>query len=316
MFQGGDPSGTGRLDPSDTIYGKLFKDEFHSRLKFKHRGMVGCANDNRPDSNGSMFFVTLDRAEHLNKQATIFGRVCGDTVHNLSRFNEVDTDQDDRPEFPIEITEATVLIPPFDDIVPRAGRGKGEVVEAVKVAKSKVKNAALMSFDDEDFEDEGFAVKKKGEGERKKTEEGGKAKAGERKGEPEVLLDYGEEAEEQPREQPREQPHEQPHEKPREPEPSCVPAHEDKADEQQKAAKKKGPSLVQVAREQYVSKQKKYSSKRKKESDVLARIKQFKASGVVTAKTALLAAEETETTETTENGSKSVLRQLDDLLHS
>ena len=98
-----------------------------------------------------------------------------------------------------------------------------------------------------------------------------------------------------------------------------MPAHEDKADEQQKAAKKKGPSLVQVAREQYVSKQKKYSSKRKKESDVLARIKQFKASGVVTAKTALCAAEETETTETTEtteNGSKSVLRQLDDLLHS
>jgi len=307
MFQGGDPSGTGRLDPSDTIYGKLFKDEFHSRLKFKHRGMVGCANDNRPDSNGSMFFVTLDRAEHLNKQATIFGRVCGDTVHNLSRFNEVDTDQDDRPEFPIEITEATVLIPPFDDIVPRAGRGKGEVVEAVKVAKSKVKNAALMSFDDEDFEDEGLAVKKKKEGEgegergRKKTEEAGEAKA-------ELLLDYGEEAEEQPREQP--------HEQPREPEPSCVPVHEVKADEQQKAAKKKGPSLVQVAREEYVSKQKKYSSKRKKESDVLARIKQFKASGVRTAETARRATEETETTETTENGSKSVLRQLDDLLHS
>jgi len=197
MFQGGDPSGAGVLNPEDTIYGSLFKDEFHSRLKFNHRGLVGCANDNRADSNGSGFFITLDRADHLNKKATIFGRVCGDTLHNLSRFNEVDTDGDDRPEFPIYVTEAKVLVPPFEDLAPRATGGERKVEASAKVVKSKVKNAALMSFDDEDFKDEGFAVKKvhvvrpsppvqevRGGGERVEKE-------GNRLREDDVLLDYG-----------------------------------------------------------------------------------------------------------------------------
>ncbi len=35
LVQGGDPSGTG--DGSESIYGGLFKDEFHTRLKFSHR---------------------------------------------------------------------------------------------------------------------------------------------------------------------------------------------------------------------------------------------------------------------------------------
>jgi peptidyl-prolyl cis-trans isomerase SDCCAG10 len=35
LVQGGDPSGTG--EGSESIYGGLFKDEFHTRLKFSHR---------------------------------------------------------------------------------------------------------------------------------------------------------------------------------------------------------------------------------------------------------------------------------------
>lgn len=42
MVQGGDPTGTGT--GGESIYGSPFKDEFHQRLKFSHRGLVAMAN--------------------------------------------------------------------------------------------------------------------------------------------------------------------------------------------------------------------------------------------------------------------------------
>lgn len=58
-----------------SIYGGVFPDEFHSRLRFKHRGLVACANASSPNSNGSQFFMTLDRCDWLDKKHTIFGKV-------------------------------------------------------------------------------------------------------------------------------------------------------------------------------------------------------------------------------------------------
>jgi peptidyl-prolyl cis-trans isomerase SDCCAG10 len=45
----------------ETIYGAPFRDEFHSRLRFTHRGLVACANTNEKHTNGSQFFITLDK---------------------------------------------------------------------------------------------------------------------------------------------------------------------------------------------------------------------------------------------------------------
>lgn len=59
----------------ESIYGAPFADEFHSRLRFNHRGLVACANAGTPHSNGSQFFMTLDRCEWLDKKSTIFGKV-------------------------------------------------------------------------------------------------------------------------------------------------------------------------------------------------------------------------------------------------
>lgn len=152
LVQGGDPTGTGQGGQS--IYGKPFKDEIHSRLKFTHRGIVACANENIPDSNGSQFFITLDRATHLQKKATIFGKVVGDTVFNLNRFNDVETDSQDRPIDSVIIEKAEVLINPFDDIRPRVGR-KGEPAEKplADAQRRSIKNLALVSFDEEDNDD-------------------------------------------------------------------------------------------------------------------------------------------------------------------
>lgn len=36
------------------------------------------ALQNKPDTNGSQFFVTLDRADHCNRQYTVFGKITGE----------------------------------------------------------------------------------------------------------------------------------------------------------------------------------------------------------------------------------------------
>jgi cyclophilin family peptidyl-prolyl cis-trans isomerase len=41
----------------------------------RRRGLLACANQNEPHTNGSQFFITLDRCDWLEKKNTIFGRV-------------------------------------------------------------------------------------------------------------------------------------------------------------------------------------------------------------------------------------------------
>jgi peptidyl-prolyl cis-trans isomerase SDCCAG10 len=45
----------------ESIYGGPFADEFHSRLRFAHRGIVAMANENVKDSNGSQVRCTAVR---------------------------------------------------------------------------------------------------------------------------------------------------------------------------------------------------------------------------------------------------------------
>lgn len=107
----------------------MFPDEFHSRLRFKHRGLVACAGAGSPNSNASQFFMTLDRCDFLDKKHTIFGKVIylslsyyilsnlltcfcsfrasfpylqvsGDSIYNLITLGEVETGKDDRPVDP------------------------------------------------------------------------------------------------------------------------------------------------------------------------------------------------------------------------
>merc|ERR1719247_1658136 len=48
MAQTGDPTRTG--SGGESVYGKQFKDEFHSRLRFTHRGLLAMASTG-PDTN-------------------------------------------------------------------------------------------------------------------------------------------------------------------------------------------------------------------------------------------------------------------------
>ena len=118
MIQGGDPEGTG--EGGESIFGKEgFMDEFHSRLRFNKRGMVAMANSNKPHSNRSQFFITLDKCDFLQNKHTIFGKVTGNTIFNVIRLGELNTDSNDRPLDPAILESVEILNNPFDDIIPR-----------------------------------------------------------------------------------------------------------------------------------------------------------------------------------------------------
>ncbi|CAI7907982.1 unnamed protein product [Closterium sp. NIES-54] len=154
MVQGGDPTGSGT--GGESIYGEPFKDEFHSRLRFSHRGLVACANAGAPHSNGSQWFFTLDRCDWLDKKHTIFGKITGDTIFNAVRLGEVDTDDNDRPFEPPSIISVEVIWNPFEDIVPRTlparqqqetvVKSRGRDKEKRRQQQSQIKGTNSFSF--------------------------------------------------------------------------------------------------------------------------------------------------------------------------
>jgi len=121
IIQGGDPTNTG--SGGESIYGESFGDEFHTRLKFRYRGILGVANGGKgTNTNGSQFLITLDKQDYLNNNNTMFGRVVGNSIYNLVNLVEdVEVDKSDRPvgdNIP-RIISAHVLENPFPDIAPR-----------------------------------------------------------------------------------------------------------------------------------------------------------------------------------------------------
>ena len=187
ILQGGDPTGTGNggesiydggafsgdLDPwpMDQRRGKNagptginFKDEFHSRLKFNRRGLLGMANESRPDTNGSQFFFTLDKSEELNGKNTLFGRIAGDTIYNLAKIAEIEVDSaTDRPIYPIKIDRIEILVNPFDDMKKRSRVAAQASIKAPTAKDKKKKRKGgkqLLSFGDEEG-DEDIPVLKK-----------------------------------------------------------------------------------------------------------------------------------------------------------
>jgi peptidyl-prolyl cis-trans isomerase SDCCAG10 len=151
IIQGGDPSATGH--GGEAIYeGGLFADEFHSRIKFNRRGLLGMANSGKKDDNGSQFFLTLGSTPELEGKNTMFGRIVGDTIYNLMKMADAELmdDGSERPIYPTKILSTVILINPFEDMVEREKKIQVDTQGKADKKKSKKKaGKALLSFGDD-----------------------------------------------------------------------------------------------------------------------------------------------------------------------
>lgn len=146
LIQTGDPTGSGA--GGESVYGGGFSDEFHSRLKFNHRGLVAWANMRRND-NRSQFFITLDKTPWLEGRHCIFGKVTGSSIYTAAKLGECEVGKDDRPLDPPTLLSAEITANPFPDIVPRSFPQAVSVVTSEPPPKPKVWATTLLSFEDE-----------------------------------------------------------------------------------------------------------------------------------------------------------------------
>ncbi|KAI4380281.1 hypothetical protein MLD38_006489 [Melastoma candidum] len=135
LVQGEDPTGTGTGTGGESVYGSTFVDEFHSRLHFKHRGLVACANE------ASLLQVT------------------GDSIFKLTGLSELETDKGDRLlDPPPKNISVEVLWNPFDDIIPRTPERPRiqSTLEPEKktVTQKPMRKLNLLSFGEEAEEEE------------------------------------------------------------------------------------------------------------------------------------------------------------------
>ena len=93
MIQAGDPldNGTG----GESYWGGYIKDEFNSLLRHSKPFMVSMANSG-PNTNGSQFFITTEKAPWLDNKHSIFGEVT-DGFEAVQSIENIETDSDDKP---------------------------------------------------------------------------------------------------------------------------------------------------------------------------------------------------------------------------
>jgi cyclophilin family peptidyl-prolyl cis-trans isomerase len=114
-IQGGQTFETEDGDGGESIYGGFFEDE-NLRVKFDRPGMLGMANGG-PDMNGSQFFITTCKADHLSHQCVGFGELLDG--YQVVKALEALGDEDGEPEEDSIIVDCGVLEMTEEEIVER-----------------------------------------------------------------------------------------------------------------------------------------------------------------------------------------------------
>ena len=115
MVQTGGPANPTPENPKGgkSIWGGAFDDEIRPALRHGSRGMVSMANKG-PGTNGSQFFITFDKAPHLDGMNTVFGKIIGDDgLVTLAKMEAVGVDKKNRPKEPIRIENITMHANPL-----------------------------------------------------------------------------------------------------------------------------------------------------------------------------------------------------------
>ena len=106
MIQGGCPQGTGTGGPGYTI-----KAEFNSKIH--EAGVLSMARTSDPNSAGSQFFICFDRAPHLDRQYTAFGKTAdAESLATVKKIEGIPTGAGDRPKQEIKILKGRVNVKP------------------------------------------------------------------------------------------------------------------------------------------------------------------------------------------------------------
>ena len=115
-----------------------------------------------PNTNLSQFFLTLGATPELQGKNTLFGRVAGDTIYNLARMGEVET-EGERPVYTMRVERIEVLINPFSDMVARPRTAAMTRRQEVKkpTIKRKKPTKQLLSFGDDEGDVEATPLLKK-----------------------------------------------------------------------------------------------------------------------------------------------------------
>ncbi len=103
MAQVGCPQGTGTGGPGYTIDAE-FNDQLHEA------GVLSMARTSDPNSAGSQLFLCLDRAPHLDRQYTAFGKTADDpSLETLLTIGRLATDGQDRPTDEVRIETGQII---------------------------------------------------------------------------------------------------------------------------------------------------------------------------------------------------------------
>lgn len=133
------------------------RDEFHSRLKFSKRGLIGAIHNQKRNSNSvDSFFITLKPTPEFNNDYVLFGKITGETIYNVIKINESEMVSEETPMFPATITDIEIPIRYFDDLVePRDHAAEPTKKKSKKSNKTKVK----LDYDLEDEPEKEFKMK-------------------------------------------------------------------------------------------------------------------------------------------------------------
>lgn len=115
MIQTGAPANPTPSNPKSglSIWGGPFADEFRPGLRHSSRGVVSMANKG-PDTNGSQFFILLDKAPHLDGLNTVFGRVLGEeSEETLKKLEGEEVDRKNRPKGELRVERVTIHANPL-----------------------------------------------------------------------------------------------------------------------------------------------------------------------------------------------------------